>query len=657
MPLFADPRRRSLLLSFVMASAATSLLAGCAGLGNSASSPVGTPAVRLAGAVHGGEQPVSGARIYLYAVGSGSYGAAASSLLTGAGVSVDPNGNGYVSTDAHGFFTITGDYTCSNQQTYLLALGGNPGLAPGTNNTALALMAALGNCSNLSASTNIFVSELSTAAAVTALQQFMTDSVHLGASSGNALGLTSAMNLVPNLVDLATSAARSTSLLGNGAVPQSKLNTLANILSACVNSTGQGSSACSSLFTAATPSGGTVPIDTLTAMLSMAQNPGSNVPALFGLIPSSAPYQPTLPAAPNDFSVGITYTGGGLTFPGAVAIDATGNAWIANCPNCVQASTGTTSTGTDSLVGFGTQGSLIAGATGITANIHKPQGLAFAPDGSLWSVNQAFGAQPDQVLRESESGGVASGFPYAANLGTPAGIAIDASSNAWVTNQSLNNAVQVITSAALGAIASSTGFQSPSGIAIDGTGILFAAGTGSSSVLKFNSTGTVLSGSGAGYTGAGLANPVGVAIDSADHVWAVDNGTNQVSKINGGSGTDATGASGYNAGLYQAAVLAIDGNGTAWIANCRSGCAGSGSPSGSPDNVIHLSAAGAQVNPSDGLQDANFSGVGTVAIDSSGNLWVTNNGGASVTELLGVAAPVKTPLAVAAAANQLGARP
>jgi DNA-binding beta-propeller fold protein YncE len=33
-----------------------------------------------------------------------------------------------------------------------------------------------------------------------------------------------------------------------------------------------------------------------------------------------------------------------------------------------------------------------------------------------------------------------------------------------------------------------------------------------------------------------------------------------------------------------------------------------------------------------------------LAIDPSGNLWVTNFGGDSVTEFIGVAAPVRTPL-------------
>jgi hypothetical protein len=40
---------------------------------------------------------------------------------------------------------------------------------------------------------------------------------------------------------------------------------------------------------------------------------------------------------------------------------------------------------------------------------------------------------------------------------------------------------------------------------------------------------------------------------------------------------------------------------------------------------------------------SNFSDPNFVAIDSSGNVWVTNGLGNSVTELVGIAAPVKTP--------------
>jgi hypothetical protein len=57
------------------------------------------------------------------------------------------NGFYYVPTDANGNFSITGDYLCTpDSQVYLYASGGNPGMAPGTNNTAIGLIAVLGDC-------------------------------------------------------------------------------------------------------------------------------------------------------------------------------------------------------------------------------------------------------------------------------------------------------------------------------------------------------------------------------------------------------------------------------------------------------------------------------------------------------------------------------
>ena len=57
-----------------------------------------------------------------------------------------------------------------------------------------------------------------------------------------------------------------------------------------------------------------------------------------------------------------------------------------------------------------------------------------------------------------------------------------------------------------------------------------------------------------------------------------------------------------------------------------------------------------------------FSDPLNIAIDPSGNLWITNYDGttpanSSVVEIVGAAAPVVTPLAVAAGTNALGAKP
>jgi len=50
-----------------------------------------------------------------------------------------------------------------------------------------------------------------------------------------------------------------------------------------------------------------------------------------------------------------------------------------------------------------------------------------------------------------------------------------------------------------------------------------------------------------------------------------------------------------------------------------------------------------------------------IAIDPSGDVWVTNTGssgvGYSVTELIGAAAPTYTPLSSAALSNKLGSKP
>ncbi len=95
------------------------------------------------------------------------------------------------------------------------------------------------------------------------------------------------------------------------AVPQSTINTLASIMEACVNPATAASS-CGALFAATKPAGGTTPTDTLSAMLDIALNPGVNVTTLYQLLPVSGRFQPNLTAAPNDWTLSISYTVGGV---------------------------------------------------------------------------------------------------------------------------------------------------------------------------------------------------------------------------------------------------------------------------------------------------------------------------------------------------------
>ncbi len=155
--------------------AAISIL-GCGGV---SSSPVTTTASPLTGSslsgqVKSGQQPsvqqqsdpqpfvqepISGATIQLYQVGTAADGSSAAPLGSS------------TTTNSSGGFTITGDYTCpgSNPLVYLLATGGIPAPASATNNPAISLIAALGPCTSLTPTTSIELNEVTTVAAVAAL--------------------------------------------------------------------------------------------------------------------------------------------------------------------------------------------------------------------------------------------------------------------------------------------------------------------------------------------------------------------------------------------------------------------------------------------------------------------------------------------------------
>lgn len=135
-------------------------LTGCGlssnGVNGGATSPQAA-STTISGRVHGGQSPVVGSKIQLYAAGTSttSYGGGATALIPTGSYSIG-GAPGCVSncttlpqTDASGSFTITGDYTCPGtiggtpSEVYLVASGGNPGSGTNAN---LALMAAVGLC-------------------------------------------------------------------------------------------------------------------------------------------------------------------------------------------------------------------------------------------------------------------------------------------------------------------------------------------------------------------------------------------------------------------------------------------------------------------------------------------------------------------------------
>ncbi|MES2390847.1 MAG: choice-of-anchor D domain-containing protein, partial [Acidobacteriota bacterium] len=270
------------------------------------SKPVTSPAASLAlrGKVHGGQQPVSGSTIQLYAVGFSGGGSASTPLLAAT-----------VTSDGGGGFTITGAYTCptAGSQVYIVARGGNPGLTAGTNNTAIVLAAALGPCGNLGTSTFININEVTTAALANALAPFYGSTTSIGSLPADAVVLDSAFALANQYASTGTGVSPGDSLVNGTTIPVAEINTLADILASCVNSTGGvagDTSACGSLFSLTTAPGLNSPADTFAAAVRLADNPSLNTNALFNSSAAIAPFQPTLSTAPAAFSVAPTIVSG-----------------------------------------------------------------------------------------------------------------------------------------------------------------------------------------------------------------------------------------------------------------------------------------------------------------------------------------------------------
>ena len=99
-------------------------------------------------------------------------------------------------------------------------------------------------------------------------------------------------------------------------------------------------------------------------------------------------------------------------------------------------------------------------------------------------------------------------------------------------------------------------------------------------------------------------------------------------------------SNGYTGGgLSHPQTIAIDGAGNLWIANYR------GSSITELAGASSTAPAGTALSPAAGFGSHSAMRQGyAIAVDASGNLWVSNFGSNTITEFVGLAAPVKTPL-------------
>jgi len=579
----------------------------------------------LSATVMGGRQPISNSSILLSEVGA-----------FGRGTS---NGLASTTTNNRGSFNIT-SFTCQgqNSQLFITASGGDAGNGYNSN---IFLMAMLGPCNDLP--NNVVINEYSTVAAAYAFnlgmsasnpQQIGTDGVP---GTPQYIGMTNAGNLLrTNLVNIASG--RPAQFLSTGSNSPATLNTLADILVACVNAPAFQFQPCQDLYAAATPPGGSRPSNTLQAIFAIASNPGNNVAGIYDILSEIGsdvllPYKPTLEAAPNDWTVALNYNPGDLSDPRGMAIDLEGNLWIANFTG------GASQTG--SVTKLSPIGAEISPAGGFTpADINSPVGLAInAASTAIWGTD--FGANTIQEV--SQSGALVAESHGNSTFDDPTGIALDSFSQVWVANSGANNpnkqlTVSTTADAVFAFWVNGFGLNVPNNLIIDSTvspNLVWVANSGSGGASQIVNDGTTnLTGS--VVPGGGQQDQRGITLDKNGDVW-VTNANGSVTKITGSSATVALGpiAVGGITSTSDPWGIAADSNNTVWVNNFNT------------NSVTQLDTNGNALSPAGGFTAGGLINGPRegVAIDRSGNVWIVNHGNNTVTELVGASfGPVATPI-------------
>ena len=587
--------------AFLALTLATLALSGCgAGLGDVA--PAGPiRGVRIAGHVHGGAYPIQGAAITLMESQSNGYG--------GLGKVLEQ-----VQSNSTGYFTFDSNWTCdAGQYAYIVTAGGHsiPGSTVINNNVIQ--VGVIGACSTDLATAseingvNVFLSEPSTVAAAYALNNFITIATNntygllaeISAPTANnaatssctgtgtnmtctaaglAHGFTNAYNLVDSVRydgSMPTGLAR-TAIPGNAQsiVPQAMINTLGNILQACVDSTGETSSTnvtattndgsyCGVLFEYATPPSGSSPTNTLQAAQNIASYPNNNVNSLFNLQPRTTFFTPALTTdvvsnTTNtliSFSISIFYEGTGLTgdpgfgTPVHVALDAGDNAYVVY-------------TGYDSVkkANYATVDGLTAGGSGLFAGspiytISNPNEIALDNLGHAWITDDS---ATGKLYEVSTSTGTQQNS-YAVTNGYPGGVALDASNNVWIardstdTNQSIYeysqpNSYGLVTFGTASPVLSAANKR----LFIDSKQNVFGVTTGTTAAAQFYVFGYGSLGVGATLTTKALSTTggFGIAMSSTDEAYLPLNGSLNTANATAAGNTATITTNANSKGIY-----------------------------------------------------------------------------------------------------------
>ena len=328
-------------------------------------------------------------------------------------------------------------------------------------------------------------------------------------------------------------------------------------------------------------------------------------------------------------NVATTGTGNpGLSAPMGLAVDSSGNLWATDqTPKRVLEY----SPEGAFLKSFGQAGSG-------EGQLETPKGLAIGPEGDLYVVDrgnnrvEVFSPQGEFIDQFGSSGTGNGQFsePRAIAIGTEGAIFVSDKGNnrvhRWAPGGTSPSSGPPTFISAFGSAGSGNGqLSGPRGLTADGKGHVWVIDAANNRVEEFSEAGAYIGQFGSAGTGDGqFSEPWGIAVTPAGNLWVVDTGNKRVEEFNAEGkflqkfGTKASGSS-KGTEFVTPEGIAIAPGGMIWVSDTGGGRIGEfrESVSSESERFVRNVATTGTGNPG-------LSAPMGLAVDSSGNLWATD---------------------------------